>query len=353
MVKIKKKIGIPRSLLYYKYFPLWKTFFEELGFDVITSDTSTSKLVDTGCRYAIDEICIPLKLYYGHLINLLEKEIDYLFVPRYISTTFGTYMCPKFLGLPDMVRGTMDNLPPIIEMDINVKKKPKYVSAFQTGRKLNRSVRQIKNAYEKAVKNYQYFRELMVKGLSFQKAMNIVKKNIQNFEPKPKKQNGIGVKIAIIGHGYNVHDPFINMNLFKKLREMKVQVVTLENLPVEIFKKQSIITNTLKNYWGNEEEILSAVDYLFKDKDLSGLIFICSFCCGPDSLIDELVTRDAKQLSIPYISLVLDEHSGQAGVITRIEAFVDMIIRKKRGIKISKEQKIPAQSASGEFKGVI
>jgi len=332
---------------------LWKTFFEELDFDVIISDTSTSKLIDTGCRYAIDEICIPLKLYYGHLINILEKEIDYLFVPRYISTTFGIYMCPKFLGLPDMVRGTMDNLPPIIEMDIDLRKKPKYAGALQTGRQLNRSVLQIKKAYEKAVKNYHYFRELMVKGLSFQKAMNIVKKNIQNFEPKPRKHNGIGVKIAVIGHGYNVHDPFINMNLFKKLREMKVQVLTLENLPVEIFKKQSIITNTLKNYWGNEEEILSAVDYLFRDEQLDGLIFICSFCCGPDSLIDELITRDAKQLSIPYISLVLDEHSGQAGVITRIEAFVDMIIRKKRGIKISKAQKVPVQTVSGEFKGVI
>ncbi|MHA1651144.1 MAG: acyl-CoA dehydratase activase-related protein, partial [Candidatus Helarchaeota archaeon] len=158
-----------------------------------------------------------------------------------------------------------------------------------------------------------------------------------------------GVKIAVIGHGYNIHDPFINMNLFKKLRSMKVQVVTLENLPLEIFKKQTIITNTLKNYWGNEEEILSAVNYLFQDKTLDGLIFICSFCCGPDSLIDELITRDAKKLNIPYISLVLDEHSGQAGVITRIEAFVDMIIRKKRGQKITKEVLIPTPPS--QFQG--
>jgi len=306
--------------------------------------------VETGSRCAIDEICIPLKLYYGHLINLLKKDIDYLFVPRYISTTFGTYMCPKFLGLPDMVRGTMDNLPPIIEMEVDLRKKPKYATAIQTGRQLNRSVFQIQKAYEKAVKNYHYFRNLMVKGLTFKKAMNIIDKNIENFEPKLQKHNG--TKIAIIGHGYNVHDPFINMNLFKKLKEMDVYAITLENLPLEIFKNQTIITNTLKNYWGNEEEILSAVKYLFEDKTLDGLIFICSFCCGPDSLIDELITRDAKKLSIPYISLVLDEHSGQAGVVTRVEAFVDMIIRKKRGLKISEKQKIPIPAVSGEFKDV-
>lgn len=321
---------------------MWKSFFEELGFDVVVSDKSTSKIVEIGSRYAIDEICIPLKLYYGHLINILKKDIDYLFVPRYISTTFGTYMCPKFLGLPDMVRGTMDDLPPLIEMDVDLRKRPKYATAIRTGRQLKRSLSQIKKAYEKAIQNYHYWRNLMVKGLSFQQALNIVKAGINDFEPKARNHNG--VKIAVIGHGYNIHDPFINMNLFKKLREMKTQVVTLENLPLEIFKKQTIITNTLKNYWGNEEEILSAVDYLFKDEELDGLIFICSFCCGPDSLIDELITRDAKKLNIPYISLVLDEHSGQAGVITRIEAFVDMIIRKKRGIKIAREQKIPIRA---------
>lgn len=352
MSEIQKRVGIPRSLLYYKYYPLWKTFFEELGFEVVVSDESTSKIVEIGSRHAIDEICIPLKLYYGHLINLLQKEIDFLFVPRYISTTFGTYMCPKFLGLPDMVRGTMDNLPPIIEMNVDLRKKPIYASAIQTGRQLNRSLSQIQKAYEKAIKSYHYFRNLMVKGLTFKRAMNLINKNIENFEPKQRKYNG--VKIGIIGHGYNVHDQYINMNLFRKLREMNVRAITLENLPLEIFKEKTIITNTLKNYWGNEEEILSAVNYLFKDKTLDGLIFICSFCCGPDSLIDELITRDSKKLSIPYISLVLDEHSGQTGVITRIEAFVDMIIRKKRGLKIKKkqikEQKILIQAAS-EVKG--
>ncbi|MFX1295794.1 MAG: acyl-CoA dehydratase activase-related protein [Promethearchaeota archaeon] len=351
MIIIKNKIGIPRSLLYYKYYPLWKTFFEELGFEIVLSDQSTSKIVEIGSRYAIDEICIPLKLYYGHLMNLLQKEIDYLFVPRYISTTFGTYMCPKFLGLPDMVRGTMDNLPPIIEMDVDLRKKPKYASAIQTGRQLNRSMSQIQKAYEKAVKVYKYFRNLMVKGLTFKKAMNIINKNIQNFEPRIHDRKNNEVKIGVIGHGYNVHDPYINMNLFKKLREMGAYPITLENLPLRIFKKKTIITNTLQNYWGNEEEILSAVNYLFKDKTLDGLIFICSFCCGPDSLIDELITRDSNQLNIPYISLVLDEHSGQAGVITRIEAFVDMIIRKKRNLKIKKEQKIPIETTSEQFKG--
>ncbi|MHA1750910.1 MAG: acyl-CoA dehydratase activase-related protein [Candidatus Helarchaeota archaeon] len=333
MIVIKKRIGIPRSLLYYKYFPLWKTFLEELGVEIVLSDRTNSKIIDIGGRYAIDEICIPLKLYYGHVLNLLEKNIDYLFVPRYVSTTIGTYFCPKFLGLPDMVRGTIDNLPPIIEFEVNMQKRPMYLSAYKLGKVLHKSTWQIKKAYEKAIKDYKYFRQLMVDGLSFKKALNVLNSKNRNFKPKKKIIDYVA-KIAIIGHGYNVHDSFINMNLINKLNKMKVNVVTLENLPLEIFKNQTVITNTLENYWGNEEEILSAVNYLFETKDIDGIIFICSFCCGPDSLIDEIMARDAKKLKIPYIGLVLDEHSGQAGVITRVEAFVDMIVRKKNNIRI-------------------
>ncbi|MBD3229563.1 MAG: hypothetical protein GF329_15385 [Candidatus Lokiarchaeota archaeon] len=328
-----EKIGIPRSLLYYKYYPIWKTFLEELGYEIVLSDKTNSKIVDVGGRYAIDEICIPLKLYYGHVLNLLLKDIDYLFVPRYVSTTFGTYFCPKFLGLPDMVRGTIDDIPPIIEFTVDLRKKPKYFSAYELGKSLQKPIWEIKKAYEKALEDYKYFRKLMVQGLSFQRALNVLRSNVKNFNPKIKNKN-YDAKIAVIGHGYNVHDPFINMDLISKLKKMNAKVITLENLPLHIFERQTVITNTLKNYWGNEEEILSAVNYLFThDELIDGIIFICSFCCGPDSLIDEIMQRDSKKLGIPYICLVIDEHSGQAGVNTRVEAFVDMIVRKKKNIK--------------------
>ena len=297
------------------------------------SEKTNNQIVDKGGRFAIDEICIPLKLYYGHVFNLIDKKVDYIFIPRYISTTFGTYMCPKFIGLPDMIRGTMDDVPPIIEMDIDLRKKPKWLSAFETARRLGRSISKIRSAYEKAITSFHAFREVMVKGYSFQQALGLSRKDPKTIPEKKKGDKA--ATIAVIGHGYNVHDPFINMDLLNKIGKMNADVVVLENLPLEIFEDQTIITNTLKNYWGNEEEILSAINYLFEKKNIDGIVFICSFCCGPDSLIDEIITRDAKKLDIPYICLVLDEHSGQAGVITRVEAFVDMIIRRKRNKRLT------------------
>ncbi|MHA1893306.1 MAG: acyl-CoA dehydratase activase-related protein [Candidatus Helarchaeota archaeon] len=350
MIKINKKtIGIPRSLLYYKYFPLWKAFFEELDFEVVISEKTNNKIVERGGRYAIDEICIPLKLYYGHVLDLMDKKVDYLFVPRYISTTFGTYMCPKFLGLPDLIRGTINDLPKLIEMDIDLRKKPKWLSAYETARRLGKRLSEIKKAYESAINTYHNFRKFMVKGYDFQQAINLAQRKNPDEIPNRKVKED-SATIALIGHGYNVHDPYINMDLIKKLRKMNARVVVLENLPLEIFKNQTIITNTLKNYWGNEEEILSAMNYLFEQKNIDGIIFICSFCCGPDSLIDEIITRDAKKIEIPYICLVLDEHSGQAGVVTRVEAFVDMIIRKKRNLKIAAAPEIEVQAKKRRIK---
>ncbi len=324
----KEKIGIPGSLLYYKYFSFWKRFFEELGFEIVVSDKTTTTTIKEGGRYAIDEICIPLKLYYGHIVNVINKGVDYIFIPRYVSISPDTYMCPKFLGLPDLIRGTVSGLPSVIEMRVDVRKKPKFFSAVETGRHLNKSMGCIKIAYQSAVKSYRYFCKAMQKGFSFSDALEIADRqpDIIPDKQQPDKE----VSIAVIGHSYNVHDAFINMDLLNKLEKMDIQPVVMENLPSYIFEGQTVINNSLKNYWGNEEEILSALNYLFKKKSVDGIIFLCSFCCGPDSLIDEITIRNSKSAGIPYACVVIDEHSGQTGLITRIESFVEMVKIKKK-----------------------
>jgi predicted nucleotide-binding protein (sugar kinase/HSP70/actin superfamily) len=328
-----KTIGIPRSLLYYKYFPLWKTFFQELGLRVVTSDMSDNSILENGNRYAIDEICIPLKLYYGHLENLIKKGVDYVFVPRYVSTSFGTYMCPKFLALPDMIRGTVSELPTVIEMTVDLRKKPEFVSAMEVGIKLGKSRIHAIRAFLQAMKTQKRFLALMEHGYTFHEAVRCSELSTSSI-PQRKEQVA-DMAIAVIGHAYNVHDSFINMDILKKLKELGVKPVVLENLPVNISKGRSIINDTLLNYWGNEEEIISAMNYLFRERKIDGIVFLCSFCCGPDSLIDEILTRESKKNNVPYICIVLDEHSGQSGMVTRIEAFVDMITRKSRFVEVT------------------
>jgi predicted nucleotide-binding protein (sugar kinase/HSP70/actin superfamily) len=75
------RVGIPRALLFYLYFPMWQAFFNEIGVQVIPSGRTTKSILDDGIREALADVCVPIKLYYGHVMELKGK-VDYLFIPR-------------------------------------------------------------------------------------------------------------------------------------------------------------------------------------------------------------------------------------------------------------------------------
>lgn len=81
----KIKIGIPKALLYYYYFPFWLKLFSELGVDVVISDNSSRQLLDQGVKKSLAEICVPIKVMVGHILNLEQKEVDFIFLPRFKS----------------------------------------------------------------------------------------------------------------------------------------------------------------------------------------------------------------------------------------------------------------------------
>lgn len=112
------RIGFPRALLYYTYFPLWRAFFTELGTEVVVSPCTNKVILDAGLQSALDEACLPVKLFFGHVVSL-AGSVDYLFVPRLISVEPKAYMCPKFMGLPDMLRARIPRLPSLIDVKVD------------------------------------------------------------------------------------------------------------------------------------------------------------------------------------------------------------------------------------------
>ena len=101
------KIGITRALLYQYYYPFWRSLFERLGCEVVISDTSTKPLVQKGIAVTVPEICFPIKIYNGHVINLIEKGVDYIFCPRFVHIEKNYWFCPKYIGLPELVEKTV------------------------------------------------------------------------------------------------------------------------------------------------------------------------------------------------------------------------------------------------------
>ncbi|TXT62329.1 MAG: hypothetical protein BAJALOKI3v1_620030 [Promethearchaeota archaeon] len=343
--KKKPKVGIPRALHYYRYFPFWKKILEELGAEIVLSPPTNKKIVTVGVQHGFGELCIPMKIYYGHVMHLIEHypDLDFIFVPRYVSEVNEAFFCPKFLSLPDVVK-ILPDVPKILHFEVNVKEFPVNIAAIDLGKQLGVGRSKSLEAYEHARQYFHKYKKFLRKGAPVNHALKLVRMG-KPFK-LPKRQIDGELRLLLIGHEYNLFDTYINLDFQKKLRERDVEVLTKENLPESIYNIPVVVNKKLKNYWRHEEEIMQVCRHFMTKgrEEIDGIIFLISFACGPDSIISELIMRDMKVVGIPYLALIMDEHSGEAGMLTRIESFVEMIKRKKKKLKaeaeIQQEEKI-------------
>ncbi len=318
------KIGIPRALLYYYYYPMWKGFFRALGAEVIVSSKTTKAILDKGVRQCVDEACLPVKLFFGHVLDLKDK-VDYLFLPRMVSVERKAYICPKFLGLPDMVRWNIPDLPPVIDVTVNMCRKEKnlYKSFVETGRVITTNPFAVRKAYKAGLEELDRFNRLNRLGFLPHEAIDQMDKGLiaQNFVPEQPH----GMTIALIGHGYNIYDTYISMNVIDRLRDMGVRVVTADNLTEGTIEgKSSELPKRL--FWTLGKRMIGSAFHFMRSENIDGIIHVASFGCGPDSFTGEIIERHSRRRgNLPFLNLTIDEHTGEAGVITRLEAFVDMI----------------------------
>jgi len=336
----KIKVGIPRALHFYRYYPFWKKLLEELDVQLVLSPPTNKKIVEEGVTHGFGELCIPVKIYYGQLLKLVRDnpDLDYIFVPRYVAEVKEAYFCPKFLSLPDIIK-ILPGIPKILNFEVNVKEFPIATSVIELGKELGRTQNQSLNAYREAQRYFDEYHKFLRDGASANHALRLVERN-KPFTLSKKKQKG-DLKFLLLGHAYNIFDTFINLDFQKKLHDQGVEVLTIENLPESIFKEPVIINKRLRNYWRHEEEIMAAIRYFLTKgrEEIDGVIFLISFACGPDSLISELIMRDMKVVGLPFLEIIMDEHSGEAGLLTRVESFVEMIRRKKKKLAMDSKKK--------------
>ena len=140
-----------------------------------------------------------------------------------------------------------------------------------------------------------------------------------------------------MAHGYNLFDERISMNLIKKLEKMGVHSYTGLNVSRKDAIKSIHDLGEIQ-YWANELDLTGTAAYYILNNKVDGIIALSAFGCGPDSLMVDEIQYHAQIKGVPMLNLTIDEHTGEAGFITRLEAFVDMIIRKK--LKSLKKQKI-------------
>jgi len=324
------RIGIPRALLYYEYYPMWKTFFEELGAEVVVSPSTTQDMLASGSSRVVADTCLPVKVFLGHVLSLVGK-CDYIFIPAIRSVKRRVYNCSKFLGLPDMTQAVIPESPPILDIDIDVNKGKRnlYQAIYQLGRHFTWNPLKVRRASLAAWQAHLNYRELMSShNLTPPQAIARISGTTEA-EANSSYLSSSQATIALIGHPYLLYDEHVNHRLIHRLEQAHNRVLTPEMLSAE--ELESAIARLVgRAHWTYEEEVVGAGEH-YLQSGADGVIGIMTFGCGPDSLMMDVVRRQASRLkTTPFMSLTLEEHTAEAGIVTRLEAFLDMIHRRKR-----------------------
>lgn len=330
------RVGIPRTLAYYTYYPFWQALLTGLGATCVVSRPTTKATLDAGIETAVSEACVPIKLFFGHVQELIDEwragRIDMLFVPRLVSWDKKTVFCPKFLGLPDMVRCTWRELPPLIAPRIDRRKRPfpllRVADEVRTLLGAPRS--KLLPALRKAFSAQRGHARRLAANWDASRSIVTARGREDGAAGQERAAHRAQpVRLAVLAYPYLIYDEYVSLGILPKLREMGVEVVTAEALehrhpgPVRRWSKQP--------FWTYSSMVARAGVYaLDPQSDIDGVIHVTAFSCGPDAIVDKLLELEAKRPGAkPFLALGLDEQTGEAGALTRLEAFVDMLRRKQ------------------------
>jgi predicted nucleotide-binding protein (sugar kinase/HSP70/actin superfamily) len=283
-------IGIPRTLYYFYYPALWETFFRRLGMKVLVSEASTSRTVEQAALISESEHCLPIKLLDAHLAQLVDR-VDMIFVPRILSTLKGHIACPKLGALPDVAIAQFGERTKVLTLDIHEGKVKLEKSLLELGRKLGATDADTKKAAAEAMAAFRAAHQ----------------------QPTPP-HDGTQKTFLILGHPYNLHDEYISGPILKKLQRLNIHA-ELVSFTAEAVPDGPVKWDTCSKMY-HQLKMLEPARY-------AAVIQLTSFNCGCDSIIMEFYREILKDKGIPYMPLVVDEHSSQAGIDTRLEAFVD------------------------------
>ncbi|NLM42816.1 MAG: hypothetical protein GX201_02150 [Clostridiales bacterium] len=314
------RIGVPRGMYFYKFYPFTKRFLTELGAEVVPSPPTNKEILDLGSRYCIDDACLPVKVYHGHVEHLKDK-VDYMLIPRLTSIVPKEYICPKFGGLPEMVKYSIEGLPKLIDVEINMYKSRKNLinALYRVGNMFTKNPYRIKRAADKATREQMIYDNGLLKG-------ELPSKYIDETDMPRSKTSPL---IGIATHPYLLYDNFINMNLLKKLSNKGIKFFLPEMLEKKIIEEKCKIFEK-RMFWSSGKDLIGSALYMMENSKIDGVLMLTSFACGIDSLSIDLIQRlGRKKSSKPFMVITLDEHTGDANFNTRLEAFLDLIDRRK------------------------
>src|SRR5512143_880075 len=296
-------IGVPRASSLLGALPFWATFFQELGHRPVLSDPSSQETLAQGLEHLSVGMCLPMKLVTGHVHALLAREIDLVFVPAVTVLSRDdqarSYSCPYTMAEPFVVGAPERSrlLSPVVTFE----SEQAFAAGFDPYREaLGVSTGRVCEAFRAA-----RFAQRELDGLFRGRARELIASGEQRHV------------FAILGRPYVTLDAYVNLALFERLRRLGVL-----GIPVDMLPRFTVGGERSELPWRFPADAHEAAITLDGVDDVHPALVSC-FGCGPDGFavprIEETLGRK------PHITLELDEHRGEAGLVTRIEAFLDRL----------------------------
>ncbi len=323
-------IGIPRGLFNYQLLPFFHTLLRGLGFEVIISPPTNKRIANAGIEKVLAQPCFPVKVAHGHVHWLIERGVDAIFLPSVIDAPKNgsdapeyTYFCPYVQTIPYQANAAFD----FRRRSVKLLTCPLRMSEGR--RRIAKSLRRL-------------FTPLGVSAGELSAALNAAEAAQREFEDKcvqlgretlaaVEKADADadsplhGIKpIILVSRPYNGCDPGVNLDLPKKLASLGQLAMPMDMLDL---RPRISGPEPSRMFWAYGQRILAAGEIIRDDPRLRA-IYLSNFSCGPDSFIHRFFNETLA--GKPCLFLEIDEHSAPAGIITRLEAFLDSLASQVR-----------------------
>ncbi len=308
-------VGLNRSFMMHTWFPFFRRFLSELGARVVLSEA----LDETGADQQGAPFCFPVEIAHGYLAHLLKQQPDFVFLPHLRGVPVPGeddpsctcvfvqsepyYLQAAFPGLADRV------LSPYLDFSKGLE--PNRDELEGVARALGANPRLVPGAMQAAwAEQQQCMAELRALGRDMLARL---------------ESDSDGYAVVLFGRAYNSFTSCAHKGIPAKLATRGIPVIPIDLLP---FEDESVGPEH-NMYWSTGRQILKAARFVEKHPKLFA-VYITNFSCGPDSFLTGFFRETMG--SKPSLTLELDNHTADAGLETRIEAFLD-VVRYYRQLK--------------------
>ena len=309
-------VGLPFCLTLYSYLPLWRAFFRELGVGVKLSPPTHEETIRHGTRLAAADFCFPIKVAQGAASLLADDpEVDWVFLPHMIQAeknpkTSHNHFCPYVQAFPSIVRSALRTrragarvLSPVISLKDGAERALDALESALAGPLVLDRAR-IKCAWRAALAAQASFADARRRE---------GERILREVEASGERA------VVLVGRPYNILDLGANLALPRKIANLGLRVIPMDMLP---YSRRDLNPAFGNMYWEYGQHILCAAEFV-RDHPQLFAVYLTNFSCGPDSFLLSFVERLMGRK--PLLTIELDEHGGDAGYVTRVEAFLNVI----------------------------